>query len=576
MFTVDDVSGGNSDDGNGASPYDEPTGAFELPDSARQPQSRPRPGEDVDRDSFYDRHARAGLRRVDDLDDLDPGEVETVTPSVRGRRQDPSVRPDQPPAAPVAAEWRAPDQAGVPGQAGAQGWDVPQSAPAAVQASAPESGDFSGDVRSADTGDTSADVATEPIASAPAGPDPTPDRAWPDQAESDQAWPDQAESGQAWPDQESDQAGPDQGSEPTEVVERPAGRAVPQRIESVKKSRWAAFRPGGGAKQDEPPADPGAQEQPGEATGYAAAPHTDDTEAQPSATAAPATDPDPDPATVATASIRNPVPIDDAADDEYPAGPATPQPTQELLPEPAMAYSAVGPALYDERWSDDPGEPARVDTAETSVLDPRDTVDPAADHTQAAEGTETRRGTLDVGLLVLRAAVGAAALAHGLQKLFGWWNGPGLDGFEDFLVNAADPSIGFDSSAAGWLSVLGAVSEAAGGALLILGLLTPVAASAVLGVMLVAATFKVTLAGGLWYFTGSGVGIEYEVTLICAALAILLTGPGRLALDYGRGWTTRPLWGSLGLVVVSVAAAVTIWVLFNGTNPLDSPGNPAP
>lgn len=91
--------------------------------------------------------------------------------------------------------------------------------------------------------------------------------------------------------------------------------------------------------------------------------------------------------------------------------------------------------------------------------------------------------------------------------------------------------------------------------------------------MLVAATYKVTLAGGLWYFTGAGVGIEYELPLICAALAILLTGPGRIALDYGRGWTTHPKWGSLGLILVSVAAAAAIWVLFNGTNP-NSPGQP--
>ena len=56
-------------------------------------------------------------------------------------------------------------------------------------------------------------------------------------------------------------------------------------------------------------------------------------------------------------------------------------------------------------------------------------------------------------------------------------------------------------------------------------------------------------------------------------LTILLIGSGRLALDYGRGWATRPK-GFLALAVLGIAVAVTIWVVFNGTNPLDSPGNP--
>src|SRR3954466_16283239 len=34
----------------------------------------------------------------------------------------------------------------------------------------------------------------------------------------------------------------------------------------------------------------------------------------------------------------------------------------------------------------------------------------------------------DVGLLVLRVGFGAAAAAHGAQKLFGWFGGHGLEG----------------------------------------------------------------------------------------------------------------------------------------------------
>ena len=243
------------------------------------------------------------------------------------------------------------------------------------------------------------------------------------------------------------------------------------------------------------------------------------------------------------------------------------------------------PVVYE--FPAEPEVPPAVETAEESA--PVDGTEPAAAADAGAEadakqGTAAQKETesvhtppqraLDIGLLVLRVAVGAAALVHGLQKLVGAWGGPGLGGFESILANAPDPSIGFDGSATGWLAPLGAIAETEGGALLIVGLVSPVAASTVLGVLVVGALYKVTLAGGLWYFADGPRGIEYSLLLICASLVILILGPGRLAVDYGRGWTTRPTWGSWALAVLGIGAAVALWVVFNGTNPLDSPGNP--
>jgi putative oxidoreductase len=191
-----------------------------------------------------------------------------------------------------------------------------------------------------------------------------------------------------------------------------------------------------------------------------------------------------------------------------------------------------------------------------------------------------RRGTLDLGLLLLRVGVGLIAMAHGSQKLFGWWNGPRLSGFEDYLLNGANTNIGFNADAAKPLAVLGALSETIGGLMLVLGLLTPIAGSAVLGVMTIAVAYKATLAGGVWFFAAdpdfAGQGIEYELFLGLAAAVIILTGPGRISLDFGRGWATRPYIGSVAWLVVGLAVPVAIWFLFNGTNPFQSPGNPAP
>ncbi|WP_235870512.1 DoxX family protein [Rhodococcus xishaensis] len=173
--------------------------------------------------------------------------------------------------------------------------------------------------------------------------------------------------------------------------------------------------------------------------------------------------------------------------------------------------------------------------------------------------SESRRGTLDVGLLILRLAVGGTLLAHGLQKLAGWWSGPGLAGYRDELAAA-----GFEH--AGVLAVAGALVEVAGGALLILGLFTPVAAAGVLAVMINAWCLQQSTVLGLEYFEPDG--IEYETLIGAAAAAIILIGPGRIALDGRRRWATRPHAGSVAILIAGIAAGVGVWFVLNGANPV--------
>ncbi|WP_138918109.1 DoxX family protein, partial [Gordonia effusa] len=176
------------------------------------------------------------------------------------------------------------------------------------------------------------------------------------------------------------------------------------------------------------------------------------------------------------------------------AHPRTPTPITELGGEPPLPLTRP---LDDD---DSLTQPVNFDDAD----DEPDTVALPADSTTKSKrvddavddrNVETRRGTLDSGLLLLRVAVGLIALAHGTQKLFGWWSGPGLSGFETFLLNADNPAIGFAPQAAHTLSIVGPIIETGAGALLVLGLLTPLAASGLLGTMIIAATYKVALHG---------------------------------------------------------------------------------
>lgn len=213
---------------------------------------------------------------------------------------------------------------------------------------------------------------------------------------------------------------------------------------------------------------------------------------------------------------------------------------------------------------------ADLDAADADHADDAPTVEAA----RAEPITVTApRGTLDLGLLLLRVAIGIVAVAHGLQKLFGLWGGPGLSGYQEMLANNPNPTIGFHADVTRPLAIVGALAETIGGAMVVLGLFTPIGACAIVSVMLLAAAYKTTLAGGFAFFAAAG-GIEYELVLAVAAAALVLTGPGLYAFDASRGWARRPFLGSVAWLIVGIAAAVAVWMLFNGTNPLNSAGNP--
>jgi putative oxidoreductase len=151
----------------------------------------------------------------------------------------------------------------------------------------------------------------------------------------------------------------------------------------------------------------------------------------------------------------------------------------------------------------------------------------------------------DLGLLVIRVAVGVVVGAHGLQKAFGWFGGPGIDGFAGALGD-----MGFTRGTT-FLAWVTALSEVGGGALLVLGLLTPVGAAAVLGVAL-----NIVFLQRAAPFIG---GWELPALFGAVALGLLLTGPGRLAADAVTPWGRRPLpWGLAGLVLALVTSAVVL------------------
>ncbi len=126
--------------------------------------------------------------------------------------------------------------------------------------------------------------------------------------------------------------------------------------------------------------------------------------------------------------------------------------------------------------------------------------------------------------LPLRLTLGLIFIAHGAQKVFGVWGGPGLQKFV-----AGNPPFGWMKPAWLWMGAA-AFAELLGGVLVLIGLLTRVGAFLIITVML-AAMLGVHWAGGFFGTNAPIPGIEYTVALTGAALALLITGGGRASVD---------------------------------------------
>jgi putative oxidoreductase len=118
---------------------------------------------------------------------------------------------------------------------------------------------------------------------------------------------------------------------------------------------------------------------------------------------------------------------------------------------------------------------------------------------------------------LIRFAAGLFLVPHGAQKLFGWFDGRGLE-----ATSASFARMGFGS-------LVGAV-EFVGGILIALGLLTRPAAMA--ATILLAVAVAVHLPNGFFVTKG---GFEYAMlwAVLCASIAV--RGGGRLSLDRALG-----------------------------------------
>jgi putative oxidoreductase len=123
-----------------------------------------------------------------------------------------------------------------------------------------------------------------------------------------------------------------------------------------------------------------------------------------------------------------------------------------------------------------------------------------------------------MGPLLLRLAVGVVFIAHGSQKMFGWFGGHGYSA----TIAMMHDHMGIPTV----FAALAPIAEFFGGLGVLVGLLTPVAAFGIFCVM-ATAVFHVHLSAGFF----APKGFEYPMTLGLVALSLIVTGAGPWSLD---------------------------------------------
>lgn len=169
---------------------------------------------------------------------------------------------------------------------------------------------------------------------------------------------------------------------------------------------------------------------------------------------------------------------------------------------------------------------------------------------------------MDFGLLLIRVLVGGLVAGHGLQKLLGWWGGPGIEGTTGMMGHLRyHPPRPF--------AYLAAATEVIGGLFVGLGLLMPLACAAVIGQM-VNAIWAVHKPNGLWVTKS---GYEYPLVLATVAAGLAFTTAGAWSIDYvGGNDFGNPIWGVIAIGIGIAAGAVALNMRHVEPEPLELGG----
>ncbi len=157
-----------------------------------------------------------------------------------------------------------------------------------------------------------------------------------------------------------------------------------------------------------------------------------------------------------------------------------------------------------------------------------------------AQTVTSHSSQIDTALLLLRVVFGVFFAIHGINKLRS-----GIAGTTAWFA-------GIGMKWPGLQARMAAGTEILAGFALAVGLLTPLAAAAILGVMVVA-TWTAHRDSGFFIYNN---GWEYTVSIGIVAVALGISGPGRFSIDGQFGWDLTGWNGTIVVLGLGLSAGI--------------------
>ena len=129
-----------------------------------------------------------------------------------------------------------------------------------------------------------------------------------------------------------------------------------------------------------------------------------------------------------------------------------------------------------------------------------------------------------IAATIIRVMLGVVFFAHGAQKVFGWFGGPGFSGAIEYFAGLHVPL---------FFALLAIAAEFFGSLGLIIGLLTRVAALGIAANMIVAVAMIHIHFGFFmnWHGRQQGEGVEYHLLVLAMTVFLMIQGAGAFSVD---------------------------------------------
>ncbi len=156
---------------------------------------------------------------------------------------------------------------------------------------------------------------------------------------------------------------------------------------------------------------------------------------------------------------------------------------------------------------------------------------------------------MSIAFLIVRLILGLSFMAHGTQKLFGWFGGGGITGTGDFFEG-----LGYRPGKA--FAAMAALGETLGGFLTLFGIGGALGPVLIVIVMLVAIG-SVHIHKGFFVTNG---GWELNAAYIATAIAVAFAGNGIYSIDgyLGLQFLTSPVQVSYAFAAAAIVAALNL------------------